>query len=109
MTIFRSILSQKNLVVRRTTRPQFLVVLTFFLVAEDVRTLEFCYPVNHPTRLRLAIFLFKCCLGLPVVRERSGVVTMKSIDMYILHDSSLVVSFSNILRILGFDYAGVLA
>ena len=24
--------------------PQFLVVLTYFLVAEDARTLEFCYP-----------------------------------------------------------------
>ena len=35
-------------------------------------------------------------LGLPVVRKVSGVVTMKSIDMYILHDSSLVVCFSNI-------------
>ena len=34
---------------------------------------------------------FKCRLGLPVVHERSGAVTMKSIDMYILHDSSLVV------------------
>ena len=31
-----------------------------------------------------------------MVRERSGVVTMKSIDMYIVHDSSLVVCFSNI-------------
>ena len=31
-----------------------------------------------------------------MVRERSCVVTMKSIDMYILHDSSLVVPFSNI-------------
>ena len=30
---------------------------------------------------------------LPVVREVSGIATMKSIDMYILHDSSLVVSF----------------
>ena len=40
---------------------------------------------------------FKCRLGLPVVPEVSGVVSMKSIDMYILHDSSLVVSFSNIL------------
>ena len=28
-----------------------------------------------------------------MVHERSGVVTMKSIDMYILHDSSLVVYF----------------
>ena len=32
------------MVIRRTTRPQFLVVLTYFLVAEDARTLEFCYP-----------------------------------------------------------------
>ena len=39
---------------------------------------------------------FKCRLGLPVVRKRNGVVTMISIDMYILHDSSLVVCFSNI-------------
>ena len=46
MTIFGSILSQKKLVVRRTTRPQFLVVLTCFLVAENVRTLGFCYPVS---------------------------------------------------------------
>ena len=38
---------------------------------------------------------FKCRLGLPV-REVSGIVTMKSIDMYIVHDSSLVVCFSNI-------------
>ena len=35
----------KYLVVRRTTWPQFLVVLTYFLVAVDTRTLEFCYPV----------------------------------------------------------------
>ena len=42
--MFGSILSQKNLVVRRTTRPQFLVVLAYFLIAEDARTLEFCYP-----------------------------------------------------------------
>ena len=35
---------------------------------------------------------FKCRLGLPVVRDRSCVISMKSIDMYILHDSSLVVS-----------------
>ena len=39
-----SILLQKNLVVRRTTRPQFLVDLTYFLVVKDARTLEFCYP-----------------------------------------------------------------
>ena len=32
-------------VVRRTTRPQFLFVLTQLLVVEDKRTLEFCYPV----------------------------------------------------------------
>ena len=31
-----------------------------------------------------------------MVCERSDVVSIKSIDMYILHDSSLVVCFSNI-------------
>ena len=41
-------------------------------------------------------FLFKCHLGLPVVREVSGIVTMKSINMYILHDISLAVCFLNI-------------
>ena len=35
----------KYLVVRRTTRSQCLVVLTHFLVVEDTRTREFCYPV----------------------------------------------------------------
>ena len=34
----------KNLVVKKTTRPHFLVVLTYFLVAEDATMLEFCYP-----------------------------------------------------------------
>ena len=34
----------KYLVVRRTTRSQFLVVLTHFVVVEDTRTREFCYP-----------------------------------------------------------------
>ena len=38
----------------------------------------------------------RCHLGLPVVREVSGVLTMKSIDMYIIHDSSLLLCFSNI-------------
>ena len=33
-----------TVVVRRTTRSQFLVVLTHFLVVEDTRTREFCYP-----------------------------------------------------------------
>ena len=46
VNIFGSILSPKNLVVRRTTRPQFLVVLTYFLVAEDARMFEFCYPAQ---------------------------------------------------------------
>ena len=36
----------KNLEVRRTARPQFLVVLTYSLVIEDARTLEFCYPAH---------------------------------------------------------------
>ena len=47
MNIIGFILSQKNLVVRRTTRPQFLVVLTYFFIAKDVRTLEFCYPGSY--------------------------------------------------------------
>ena len=38
--------SKKYLVVGRTTRSQFLVVLTQFLVVEDTRTREFCYPVS---------------------------------------------------------------
>ena len=37
----------KKMVVRRTTSPQFLVVLTYLLVVEDARTLEFCYPDVH--------------------------------------------------------------
>ena len=41
MKFFGSILSKIYLVVRRTTRPQFMVVLTYFVVAEDMRTLEF--------------------------------------------------------------------
>ena len=35
---------QTNLVVRRTTTFDILVVLTQFLVVEDTRTREFCYP-----------------------------------------------------------------
>ena len=49
---------------------------------------------------------FKCRLGLPVVREVSGVVTMKSINMYILHDSSLVFCFSNICAYLALSQTG---
>ena len=43
-TIIFEIFSQKFLIVRRTTRSQFLVVLTHFLVVEDMRTRKFCYP-----------------------------------------------------------------
>ena len=39
----------------------------------------------------------KCHLDLPVVRKVSGVVGMKSIDMHIGHDRSLVVCFSKIM------------
>ena len=46
-TIFQQI-SKKYLVVRRTTRSQYLVVLTQFLVVEDTRTREFYYPVGPP-------------------------------------------------------------
>ena len=47
----------------------------------------------------VVLWFFKCCSGLPVVCKVNGVVTMKSIDMYIVHDSSLVLCFSNILGI----------
>ena len=57
----------------------------------QLKHLLLCYSNEIMSR-----HFFKCRLGLPVVRERSGVLSMKSIDMYILHDSSLVVSFSNI-------------
>ena len=40
-TIIFKIFSPKYLVVRRTTRSQFLVVLTHFLVVEDTRTRKF--------------------------------------------------------------------
>ena len=46
MNILESILSHKNQVVWRTIRPQFLDVLTYVLVVEDARTLEFYYPVK---------------------------------------------------------------
>ena len=42
-TIFK-IFSPKYLVVRRTTRSQFLVVLTKFLVVEIMMTRKVCYP-----------------------------------------------------------------
>ena len=51
--------------------------------------------VNGIERL-VFLFFFKCCLGLPVVCNVNGEVSMKSMDMYILHHISLVVCFSNI-------------
>ena len=44
-TIFKMFFP-KYPVVRRTTRSQFLVILTSFLVVEDTRTCKFCYPEN---------------------------------------------------------------
>ena len=41
---YGQLFSKKYLVLRRTTISQFLVVLTQFLVVEDKRTREFCYP-----------------------------------------------------------------
>ena len=38
-------------------------------------------------------------LGLPVICEVNGIVTMKPIDMYILHDSSVGVCFVNKVRV----------
>ena len=46
-TIIFKIFPPKYVVVRRTTRSQFLAVLTLFLVVEDTRTREFCYPVLY--------------------------------------------------------------
>ena len=72
-----------------------MVCLSEYLPLRNVYILVI--KVCFAKRSRIAFFfLFKCCLGLPVVHEVGGVVTMKSIDMYIVHDSSLVVSFPNI-------------
>ena len=70
MKIFGSILSQKsgsqedNQAAMIDCRPQCLVVLTYLLVAEDVRTLEFCYPVKGSCILALwnlhRVAKFKC-------------------------------------------------
>ena len=49
----------KNLVVSRTTRPQYLVVLTYFWVAEDARTLKFCYPGPVKKVLSYKCFLYQ--------------------------------------------------
>ena len=52
-TIIFKIFSPKYLVVRRTTKSQFLVVLTHFLIVKDTRTSKFCYPeyVNKMSQL----------------------------------------------------------
>ena len=42
--LFSKLFFPKDLVVRRTTRSQFLVVLTHFLVVEDTKIRTFCYP-----------------------------------------------------------------
>ena len=55
-TSILKIFFQKYLVVRRTTRSQFLVVLTHFLVVEDTHTLMF--PNNHRSKcLRFVLLL----------------------------------------------------
>ena len=65
----------KYLVVRRTTRSQFLVVLTQFLVVEDTRTRKFCYPVtvlaSRDSTCRVACL----CLSSPIVLGRPVLVT----------------------------------
>ena len=45
-TIIFKIFFPRYLVVRRTTRSEFLVVLIHFMVVEDTRTREFCYPAG---------------------------------------------------------------
>ena len=75
--------------------------MLFVWYYESIR--QFCIETIHESRKRKKKFcsLGVCFLkyhfiGLPVVRMVSGVISMKSIDMYIPHDSSLVVCFSNI-------------
>ena len=41
----------KNLVLRRTTNPKFLVVLTYYLVVQDARTIEFCCPAANGNKV----------------------------------------------------------
>ena len=41
--------------------PKFLVVLTYFLVAEDARTLEFCYPESFINVEELSVMKV-CCI-----------------------------------------------
>ena len=77
---------------------EYLVVcFSEYLPIYVIRGLTVCIPKRSVSDHESPFFLgFKCRLGLPVVREVSGVVTMKYIDMYILHDSSLVLCFTNI-------------
>ena len=69
---------------------EYLPLHTVYILVVKVETEGFVSRRDHESPF------FKCRLGLPVVRKVSGVLTMKSIDMYIVHDSSLVVCFSNI-------------
>ena len=48
MIILVQFFHKNNVVVRRTTRPQFLAVLTELLDVENTRTLEFPYPAKPP-------------------------------------------------------------
>ena len=76
----------------------------------------FCVEKNKETRVLMSVSyrndtceaesapkakgpFFKCRLGLPVVLKVIGIVSMKSIDMYILHDISLGVCFAKRSRI----------
>ena len=79
MKVLGSIFSQKKLVVRRTTRPQLFVVLTYFFVAEDVRTLEFCYPAWY--------YYMYCMLSLQSIpqKRRSTQINVLTVGITITH------------------------
>ena len=73
---------------------EYLVVcLSEYLPIYVIRGLTVCIQKRSVSDHESPFFWgFKCRLGLPVVRE----VSVKYIDMYILHDSSLVLCFTNI-------------
>ena len=65
--IIFKIFSPKYLVVRRTTRSQSLVVLTHFLVVEDTRTREFCYPAQCQACYVFNLHKSICCYQLQLI------------------------------------------
>ena len=67
--------SHKYLVVRRTTRSQFLVVLTQILVVEDTRTREFCYPGCDVYVARVCMCVCVCVSGSTAGRRAAEMIS----------------------------------